>query len=177
MESDPAHGDGEDGAVSLRTVTLRKKDRGRGDDGFAGGFEGLLFGLLIFVVGVLLIAYAWAVVDTKSATGEAARQAVRTFVEAPDGFSAANEADQAAAAALAGYGRDPSLATVELGSGRLGSGQFARCSRITISVSYPAPLFQLPFIGRLGSGVTVRSEHSELVDPFRSGLAGAATCG
>jgi hypothetical protein len=57
------------------------------------------------------------------------------------------------------------------------SGQFARCSRVTISVTYPAPLVELPFVGRLGSGVSVRSEHSELVDPFRSGLPGTALCG
>ncbi|MDA8047962.1 MAG: hypothetical protein M0Z30_22465 [Actinomycetota bacterium] len=143
----------------------------RGDDGFVGGFEGLLFGMLIFVVGVLLVAYAWAVVDTKTATGEAARQAARTYVEAADAAAAARQAQQAADTALTGYGRDPARARV-----RLVSGQFARCARITISVTYPAPLFQLPFIGPLGSGVSVRSEHSELVDPFRTGLAGTAAC-
>ena len=42
------------------------------------------FGLLIFVVGSLLIANAWAVVDAKFATDAAARQAVRTFVEGDD---------------------------------------------------------------------------------------------
>ena len=144
----------------------------RSEDGFAGGFEGLLFGLLLFVAGVLLIGYAWAVVDTKAATGEAARQAARTYVEAPNPSVAATQADQAAGAALAGYGRDPARASVSLVSG-----QFSRCSRVTISVSYPAPLFQLPFVGTLGSGLAVRSEHSELVDPFRSGLPGESTCG
>lgn len=143
-----------------------------GEDGFAGGFEGLLFGMLIFVAGMLLVAYAWAVVDTKTATGEAARQAARTFVEAPDGSAAAAQAQQAADSALAGYGKDPARAQV-----RLVSGQFARCSRITISVTYPAPLVELPFVGAVGSGASVRSEHSELVDPFRSGLAGTAVCG
>ena len=146
--------------------------RGRGDDGFAGGFEGLLFGLLLFVAGTLLIAYAWGVLDTKTATGEAARQAVRTYVEAPDAAAAASAADQAAAAALSGYGRDPGRATVALVSG-----QFARCDRITIAVTYPAPLLDLPFVGPVGRAQGVRSEHSELVDPFRSGLPGTATCG
>jgi hypothetical protein len=144
----------------------------RGEDGFVGGFEGLVFGLLLFVVGTLLIAYAWAVVDTKTATGEAARQAVRTYVEAPDATLAAAGAVQAAMAALSGYGRDPGRATVSVVGGR-----FARCSRVTIAVSYPAPLFELPFVGDLGRGPSVRSEHSELVDPFRTGLAGVSTCG
>ena len=141
------------------------------EDGFVGGFEGLLFGMLIFVAGTLLIAYAWGVVDTKTATGEAARQAARTYVEAPDGATAATDADQAAAAALSGYGRDPSEARV-----RLVQGSFARCDRITISVSYPAPLFQLPFLGGLGRGLAVTSQHSELVDPYRTGLPGTSSC-
>ena len=146
--------------------------RARGEEGFAGGFEGLLFGFLLFVVGTLLIAFAWGVLDTKSATGEAARQAVRTYVEAPDASSAASEAQTAADAALAGYGRNPSLAKVALVGGR-----FTRCDRVTISVSYPAPLVELPLLGQLGRGLSVRSQHSELVDPFRSGLGGVAACG
>lgn len=143
----------------------------RGDEGFAGGFEGLLFGMLIFVAGTLLIGYAWGVVDTKDVTGEAARQAARTYVEAPDATIAATQAQEAADAALSGYGRDPARASVSLVGG-----QFARCSRVTISVSYPAPLLDLPFIGRVGSAQSVRSAHSELVDPFRSGLPGESSC-
>ncbi len=136
-----------------------------------GGFEGLLFGLLIFVVGTLLVAYAWAVVDTKAATEDAARQAVRTFVEAPTAGVAGPEAQQAALDALAGYGRSASRARVALVSGG-----FVRCQRVVISVSYPAPLVELPFVGALGRGGTITSEHSELVDPYRSGLPGTSTC-
>ncbi len=142
-----------------------------GEAGFVGGFEGLLFGLLLFVAGTLLIGYAWAVVDTKSAAEEAARQAARTYVQAPSSALAASSAQQAANASLTGYGRDPARAVVALVAG-----SFARCQRITISVSFPAPLLLLPFIGRVGSGTTVRAEHSELVDPYRSGLPGTATC-
>ena len=163
MEPDRPDGDGENRALPLRA---------RGEDGFAGGFEGLLFGFLLFVVGTLLIAFAWGVLDTKTATGEAARQAVRTFVEAPNASNAAIEAQTAADAALAGYGRNPSLAKVAF----VGGG-FTRCDRVTIAVTYPAPLIELPFVGQLGRGMSVRSQHSELVDPFRSGLGGVAGCG
>ena len=38
-----------------------------GDAGQVGGIEALPFGLLIFVVGTLLIANAWAVIDAKFA--------------------------------------------------------------------------------------------------------------
>ncbi len=150
---------------------MRPADTWRGEAGFVGGFEGLVFGLLLFIVGTLLISAAWAVVDTKFAVDTAARQAVRTYVEAPDAAVAGTQADEAADSALEGYGRSPSAASV-----RLVSGAFARCDRVTIEVSEPSPLLLLPWIGRVGSGQRVTAEHSELVDPFRSGLPGTSTC-
>jgi hypothetical protein len=57
--------------------------RWSGDDGFAGGLEALVFGVLIFVIGTLLVVNAWAVVDAKFATSSAAREAVRAAVETP----------------------------------------------------------------------------------------------
>lgn len=143
----------------------------RGEAGFVGGFEGLLFGMLLFVLGTLFVANIWGVVDTKAATVDAARQAARTYVESPNGSSGTLDATQAAAAALAGYGRDPARAHLALTSGT-----FQRCVRITITVSYPAPLLLLPILGRVGTGERVRATHSELVDPYRTGLPGAASC-
>jgi hypothetical protein len=128
--------------------------------------------MLIFVAGTLLVAHAWGVVDTKLATVEAAEQAARTYVEAPNATQAALEAQRAADSALTGFGRNPALAKIELHSGF-----FARCHRITIAVSYPSPMFDLPFLGRVGSGSLVTADHSELVDPYRSGLPGQAECG
>ncbi|HWE55791.1 MAG TPA: hypothetical protein VG435_09770 [Acidimicrobiales bacterium] len=127
--------------------------------------------MLLFVGGTLLIAYAWGVIDTKTATDQAARQAVRTYVGAPDPAVAASTADQAADSTLAGYGRDPADASVALVSG-----QWARCARITIEVSYPAPLFHVPWLGSYGTGETVHSRESSTVDAYRSGLPGTATC-
>jgi hypothetical protein len=141
------------------------------DAGFAGGFAGLLFGLLLFVGGTLLAANAWGVVDTKNAAVEAARQAVRTYVQAPDSATAYSQAQLAADQALSGYGRNPSRAQI-----RVVSGGFARCERVTIEVSYPAPALVLPFVGRIGTGQAVRAEQSELVDAYRTGLAGTASC-
>ena len=141
------------------------------ESGFVGGFEGLLFGFLLFVAGTLLIVHAWAVLDTKTATEEAARQAARTYVAASGATVAASSAETAAADALIGYGREPSMAKVGVSTG-----SFGRCQRVTISVSYPAPLLVLPFVGRVGTGEEVRSVNSELVDPYRSGLPGTATC-
>ena len=156
---------------STPPTVLPALSRYTGEEGFVGGFEGLLFGILLFVVGTLIVANAWGVVDTKFAAVEAAKQATRTYVEAPSGAVAGAEAQQAADQALAGYGRDPRRARMTLQSG-----SFDRCQRITIAVSYPAPLLELPFVGRVGTGEAVRAEHSELVDPFRSGLPGTSSC-
>ena len=149
------------------------RDHARDDSGFVGGFAGLLFGLAIFVTGTLLAAYAWSVVETKSAASAAAREAARSYVQAPDSVTGIDEARQAALAALSGRVADPARASVNLTSG-----VFGRCQRITIAVTYPAPALQLPLVKTLGplGGRVVRGEHSELVDPYRSGLPGTASC-
>ena len=51
----------------------------RGDAGMVGGIEVLPFGVLIFVVGSLLVANAWAVVDTKFMVTSAAREAAHNL--------------------------------------------------------------------------------------------------
>ena len=52
----------------------------------------LPFGVLIFVVGSLLIANAWAVVDAKLATTAAAREAARAYVESGSAAAGAGAA-------------------------------------------------------------------------------------
>ncbi len=145
--------------------------RCHGDAGQVGGIEALPFGLLIFVVGSLLIANAWAVVDAKFATDAAARQAVRTYVEASDPDSALEAARSAGLAAIEAHGREPSRAVVQ----PVGEAILARCERVTFEAVYEVPALSLPFIGGYGHApFRVRSTHSELVDPFRSGVAGDA---
>ncbi len=39
------------------------------------------------------------------------------------------------------------------------------------------PLVAIPLLGQAGNGITVTARHSEVVDPYRSGLPGTATCG
>lgn len=145
--------------------------RCRGDAGQVGGIEALPFGLLIFVVGSLLIANAWAVVDAKFATDAAARQAVRTFVEGTDEATAHRDAIAAGLAAIDGHGRDPERARVA----PVGAASLSRCERATFEAEYEIPALSLPFIGGYGRApFQVRSTHSELVDPFRSGVDGTA---
>jgi hypothetical protein len=144
----------------------------QGDRGQVGGIEALPFGLLVFVLGSLLIANAWAVVDAKFATDAAAREAVRAFVEASaDAVDPVTDARLVGLEALAGHGRDPGRATVD----PVGEVALARCERATFEAVYVVPALSLPLIGGWGNGpFTVRSTASELVDPFRAGLDGAA---
>lgn len=150
-------------------MTYRR--RGRGDAGQVGGIEALPFGVLIFVLGTLLIANAWAVVDAKFATDAAARQAARTFVEAQDPDAALDQAVDAGRATIAAHGRDPDRAVVQ----PIGEPVLVRCERATFEAVYEVPALSIPLIGGYGRApFTVRSAHSELVDPFRSGLTGQA---
>ena len=159
----------------------------RSDAGMAGGVEALPFGLLVFVVGALLVANAWAVVDAKFAVDAAARQATRSYVEAEVGATVGGPARgaeqiaiEAGMAALTARGRDPGAASVGLSALETVGGQsgFSRCARATFTATYEVPALTLPWIGGFGDGIDVVSSHSELVDPYRSGVPGSAeACG
>lgn len=137
----------------------------RDERGQVAGIEAVPFGMLVFVVGVLLVVNAWAVVDAKLTVASAAREATRAFVEAPPGADPVAQAQAAAAQTMAGGGRDPSRARVTLVDGG-----FTRCQPVRFEVSYPVPAITLPWIGGYGTGFTATARHTELVDPFRSGV-------
>ena len=137
------------------------------DERGTGGAEVLAFGVLVFVVGVLVVANAWGVVDANFAVAGAAREAARAYVEAPDGAAAGGAAHLAAAEAIAGYGRDPARMDVRIAAGT----SFHRCARVVVEVSYDVPTVVLPWgAGFGGTAVTARALHSELVDPYRRGV-------
>lgn len=145
----------------------------RDDRGQVAGLEALPFGVLIFVVGSLLVANAWAVIDAKLAVVAAAREGVRTYVEAPDQAAARLGARRAAQEAIDGHGRSPERLELEVDD----AAGFNRCARVEVTARYPVPALTLPWIGGFGEGFTVQATQAELVDPFRSGLEGAAACG
>ncbi len=134
------------------------------------GIEVLAFGLLIFVTGTLLFVNGWAIVDAKLAAVAAAREAARAYVESPDATVAETTATIAAEDAVRGYNRDPAGSTVSFEQR-----SFGRCQRVLVEVRTRSPLIRLPWIGQAGT-VTVIAHHSELIDPFRSGLPGTAVC-
>lgn len=136
-----------------------------------GGVEAVVFGMLVFVLATLVVANAWAVIDAKLAASSAAREATRSFVEAGSASQAGPAARRAAEEAITGHGRQ--VGRMELD--RI-AGTFARCARVTLEVRYRAPLAAVPVLGQRGSGFTVAARHSEVVDPYRSGPEGEASC-
>lgn len=153
-----------------RRGRARSGRRLHGDAGQVGGIEAIPFGLLVFVLGGLLLANAWAVVDAKFATDAAARQAARTYVEATGATDPAALAADAARATVAAHGRDPARTSVTVHHRGL-----VRCARVTVEVTYEVPALTLPLVGGYGRGpFTVRSTHREVVDPYRDGVDGTA---
>lgn len=145
-----------------------------GDRGSVGGVEAVPFGVLTFVVGSLLVANAWAVVDVKLAVTSASREATRRYVEAPSAERAHTDAIQAAQDVVRAHGRAPERVRVHVQHD--GDRSWGRCTRVAVQLSYPVPALTLPWIGGYGDAFDVRAEHSEIVDPFRAGLAGVAEC-
>ena len=125
----------------------------------------LPFGLLTFVVGALLVANAWAVIDAKIAVSAAAREATRAFVEAPVDGDPLAAADAAARSAIEGAGRDPAvLVLTPL------EATFARCETVRFEASYQIPAVRVPWVRGFGSGFTATARHAEVVDPYRTGV-------
>jgi hypothetical protein len=145
---------------------------GPDESGQVAGIEAIPFGLLVFVVGVLLVTNAWAVIDAKMTVASASREAARAYVEAERAGDAPAAAQTAAHEVVRAGGRDPGR--LQLTSPASG---FARCQRVTFVAEYPVPAITLPWIGGFGHGFTARARHSELVDPYRSGVPlGADRC-
>jgi hypothetical protein len=151
--------------MKRRSMYSRPTGRWRNERGQIGGFEVLPFGLLLFVAAMLVMTNAWAVIDAKLATSSAAREATRAYAESTSATEGYAAIERRAHEALAAYGRDGDRVEI-----RIDAEPFGRCARVTVEVSYHVPALTVPFIGGFGSGVTARSRHSEIVDPYRSGL-------
>jgi hypothetical protein len=144
--------------------------RYRDESGQVAGLEALAFGVLVFVLGILMVANAWGVIQAKAAVTAAAHEAARAFVQAPAGSDPFIAARDAALGSIEASGRDPSRTKV------LTAGSLARCTRIVAQVSYRVPLLPIPLIGGYGNGITATARQSELVDPYRNGIGGEASC-
>src|SRR5690606_14592703 len=74
------------------------------DRGQLAGMASRVFGFLVLVVGSLVLANAWAVVDAKYAATAAAREAVRAYVEASSETQADRAALDAATSSIRSHG-------------------------------------------------------------------------
>jgi hypothetical protein len=155
------------------TTSPWRARRCTGDGGLAG-VEVLPFGLLVFVVGSLLVANAWAVVDAKLAVGVAARESVRAYVEAPSAGEARASAVAVGQQVIDEHGRNRHR--LGLAVGHEADQPWGRCVRVTVTASYPVPALTLPWIGGFGDGLVARSSHSERIDPYRAGLPAGGRC-
>lgn len=132
----------------------------RGDRGAVAGGETWALGVLVFVVGTLLVAWAWVAVEARSTADSIAREYLRAFTESPDP-AAASAAGLAAARWVAeerGVGSDR-LAIVE-------PDRFRRCTVVSVTVSVEVPGLRLGPVRGLGPH-RARVTRSEMTDPFR----------
>ena len=144
-------------------VTVRRDERGQ-----AGGVEALAFGLLTFVIGALIVANAWGVIDAKFAADGAAREGARAYVETGGTLTEADRpARSAADAALASLRR---TGTVDVAL----DDAYRRCGEVTVRVTTRVPLLRLPFVRPAGGHVTVHGVETRRIDPYRSGIRGGA---
>lgn len=151
----------------MSALARRLRDQ---DDGFTAGAEALLFGVLIFVAGLLIAVNSWGVIDAKFAATAAAREATRAAVEAPPGADVLALAQAAAEQAVLGHGKDLARLDPVRAFGALDQ---QRCGHIAFEATYHVPATILPFLGAFnhGKGFTVTGRHAEIIDPYRSGLA------
>ena len=137
----------------------------RDERGQVGGVESLAFGVLVLVLGMLGAATAWAVVDTKVAIASAAREASRSYVESDGSPAAWEDAALRGREAFAGHGRDPAVLDLPRPADA-----FGRCGPVTVTASTALELPRIPGIRAAARRITVRASHTEVVDPYRSGL-------
>jgi hypothetical protein len=144
----------------------------RGEGGAVGGVEILPLAAVIFLAGMLVVANLWALIEARLSVVSAAREAVRTYVEAPDHDSGWAGAEVAAVRVMGPRSAEPGRFDLELAEDD--PGRFSRCSRIVVRARYRVPALTVPWLGGLGQGVEVTGTATEVVDPYRDGLAGVA---
>lgn len=153
----------------------------RREGGFVAGAEALLFGNLIFVVGVLLTINAWGVVDAHMTADAVARQVARTLVESDPELGLPSELQGVATAVMDDMQRDTPVTLRFLDADGVAvdnpANLLVRCHRVTVTATLSTNTVNLPFVADTwGLQRQVTGSHTEVVDPFRSGLPGEVDC-
>jgi len=138
------------------------------EGGFVAGAESLIFGVLIFVFGTIMVLNAWSALDARFAAAAAAREAVRAVVDAPNDADLVQVANSAAATAFAGHGRDPAdLEVVWVGDAD--GPERARCGEVRFRVETTVDVVLLPRWSSPPS-FQVSALHAELIESYRAGI-------
>ena len=116
--------------------------------------------LLLFVAAIIGLGRLTSV---RSAVAGTAREAARAAVDAPTAAQARASGQARGAATAAGYGLNPARLTVQVDPG-----SFQRGGTVRVTVAYQIGLADLPSFGALPGSVTLRAEHVEPIDPYRS---------
>ncbi len=132
----------------------------RGDRGAVAGAETWVLGVLVFVTGTLLVAWAWVSVQARSDADSIAREYLRAYTEAPDATTARAEARAAAERVADERGLDRGRVALEEPEA------FRRCTVVSVTASVQVPGLRLGPLGGIAPS-TARVTRSEMTDPYR----------
>lgn len=155
---------------------IARRTAGTSEEGFVAGGEALALGLVVFVLGSLIVLSAWRLVDGKLAVETAAREAARAVVEAPvdvlvDPTATPPLADARARETMVAHrGPDDAPDATWTFLDTTVTGETARCAPVTATVTIEVDTVRLPLIGGGFGAVRLTGEHSERIEPYRSGL-------
>ncbi len=136
------------------------------------GLEGVMFGVLVLVVGTIVVVNAWGVLQTRRTLDGAAREYLRAYTEGDDPVDAAQKAQHSLTAVLDGEqrrgGRTPPVHVEGPDPARFGP-----CAEASVHLSTVVPAARIPFVGAFRS-TTVEVTQTDLVDPHREIDSGSA---
>lgn len=115
---------------------------------------------------VLLLAVmmgAGRLVSTKSALEAVAREAGRIASDSTDADSARSGAQSRASEVVSGFGLEPDRLQVGVDTG-----DFGRGAPLSVTVTYPVRLADLPGFGLIPGSVAVSARHVEMIERYGS---------
>lgn len=137
---------------------MRLRRRARNERGMVAGGEALAFGTLVLLVGALVLANAWSVVETRTAVDAAAREYLRAYTRADDRASGLAAGDWAARMTLTARGTPLRGLRIDAPN----AAEFGPCGRAEVTLTATVPAARLPLLGEL-SATDVRVTHAELI--------------
>jgi hypothetical protein len=140
----------------MTTGRLQRDERGQ-----VAGVETVVFGVLVFVAGLLIATNGWSVLTTRNATSSIAREYLRAYTRQTN-EPAARRAGRSAAATVRDTERirPARVAIVE-------PARFGPCVDASVTVTVQVPLARLPFLGEVGSTSVSVTRH-ERIDAYRA---------